>query len=100
MCGICNCFHVSKFVEIGNLMVMYYYLQTNAFGTSIYGHRKLDGDLKHHEIVCPGCDTTMVDVIVDHISIDVIVDDISIGVIIDGVDVVPINYNLPWVILL
>jgi hypothetical protein len=40
----------------------------------------------------------MVDVIVDYISIDVIVDDISIGVIIDGVDVVPINYNLPWVI--
>jgi hypothetical protein len=66
----------------------------------VCGNWKFDGDLKHHEIVCPGCDTTMVDVIVDDISIDVIVDDISIGVIIDGVDVVPINYNLPWVILL
>jgi hypothetical protein len=32
--------------------------------------------------------------------VDVIVDHISIGVIVDGVDVVPIIYNLPWVILL
>jgi len=74
-------------VETRNLMVMYYYLQTNSFGTFVYRHYKFDGDLKHHEIVCPGCDTTMVDVIVDHISI---------AVVVDGVDVLLVIYNLPW----
>jgi hypothetical protein len=55
-------------MQIENLMMIYSFLQINAFGISICENYKHYGDLQFHDAFCMDHDSPMLDiVVVDHI---------------------------------